>query len=218
MSSYVRTAMAALGFAIGCAAVCSAQQPAQPTGPLLLQPMQNGVVLAPEIKVTKFDGHVGTLAGGYGGWVNDEHLLMGAAGYWLTDRKNDSRNLAYGGLVIGWFFDPDRPVAVSARTLLGFGRASETSTLAVPLCPRPADRPCYFGGARFDPQIDAVVDRAVRFRRDFLLAEPEIDVVARLSRMLSLTAGAGYRIATEERRSNLNPRGVTGTISAQFKF
>ncbi len=211
-----RAALAAF-FLFAGAAFASAQQPAPSPAPepLVLEPMENGIVLAPEVKVTKINGQVGTLAGGSAGWVNDTHFLIGGAAYWLTDRKGDSRNLGYGGLLVGWFFDSGRPVSVSARTLVGFGRISETATLAIPYCALPEEYLCF--KARVP---DALVQPRVRFRRDFLLAEPEIDVVARLSRLVSLTAGAGYRLAPDYQRADvrLNPRGATGAFAVQFKF
>jgi hypothetical protein len=212
-----RAALAAF-FLLAGTTFASAQQPAPPPAPgaLVLEPMEKNVVLAPEVKVTKINGQIGTLAGGSAGWVNDTHFLIGGAAYWLTDRKADSRNLGYGGLLVGWFFDSGRPVSVSARTLVGFGRISETATLAIPYCALPEESLCF--KRRVDP--DALIQPRVRFHRDFLLAEPEIDVVARLSRLVSLTAGAGYRLAPDYQRADvsLNPRGATGAFSVQFKF
>src|SRR5258705_2487012 len=75
--------------------------PAPTTGPLVLERIHDGWVLAPDFKVTDFDNRTGELAGAYGGRLFDGTLLIGGAGYWLTheDRHfqlTDGRHL--GGL------------------------------------------------------------------------------------------------------------------------
>src|SRR3954469_7869275 len=70
-------------------------------GPLVLERVDNGVVLAPDVKATSFDGQLGTLLGFSGGWLQENALFIGAAGYWLVDGSHD-RELGYGGLLAGW--------------------------------------------------------------------------------------------------------------------
>jgi hypothetical protein len=196
-----------LGWAAAGAAKL-APAPAATSGPLVLQNMDNGFAVAPEVKVTKLDGQVVTLAGASAGWINDQRLFAGGAVYFMTDPKQGAahRNMDYGGFLVGWAFDPGRPVSVSTRALLGAGRFAENQTF---------DLPCRVD-RRHEDCGDAVGQ--VRFVGDFLLAEPEIDVVARLNQVLSVTAGAGYRWTTFDRRSGPDLRGATGTIAVRFEF
>jgi hypothetical protein len=43
-------------------------------------------------------------------------------------------------------------------------------------------------------------------------------VVGRVSKALSITAGAGYRIASFDQRHDSNLRGATGTLAVRFEF
>lgn len=190
--------------------------PATGVGPLVLEPMQNGFVLAPEVKVTRFDRSTGALAGAYGGWIRDEHLLIGGGGYGLIHRKRDDRGLAYGGFVVGWFFNPKQPVSVSAKALAGFGRFSEPFEMRIlrPYCLLPEEYLCSGMPMRDrDP-----FTRRLRFRTDFLVLEPELDVLADIGPRLRLSAGVGYRFTDESRAFDREAEGVTGAFSVQFRF
>src|SRR2546428_2193331 len=84
------------------ASIAHAQNtPAPTSGPLVLERIHDGWVLAPDFKVTDVDNRTGELAGAYGGRVIDNTLLIGGAGYWLTNNARDFR-LSYGGVVVGW--------------------------------------------------------------------------------------------------------------------
>jgi hypothetical protein len=200
------------------AAVARAQQPpASPAGPLVLESMHNGFLLAPDVKVTKVNGQVGTLAGGYAGWVRDDRLFIGGGAYWRADRKRDTDDLAYGGLIVGWFFDPDRPVSVSARALAGFGQFSQSfaSGTFVDGCDWRDFSHCrvvqpIVGDNRFDQRF--------RFRNDFLVLEPEVNALFKLSKSVHLSAGAGYRLIDGARGLDQVTRGATGSVSVQFRL
>ena len=94
--------------------------PAPPAsaGPLVLEPMHNGFVLAPEVKFTKVDHEVSPLVGAYAGWIYDDHLLLGGGGYWLAHHSHNIPSLGYGGFVIGWFFNPEQRFSVSTDTIM----------------------------------------------------------------------------------------------------
>ena len=217
--SFIGCAFAGLVLVVCGATAAIAQEGAPPAaGPLMLEPMGSAFVLAPEVKVTKVGGDVGTLAGVSGGWIKDERLLIGAALYTQAAGEDDDRDLTYGGLVIGWFFDPGRPVSVSARMLLGVGRLSEVLTIDRddrPYCLLPERYLCSPPG-RFGGRFGYATP--FRVRDDFLVAEPEIAVVGRVNDWLRLAAGAGYRLTTRDPRFAPNARGATGTVSFQFNF
>jgi len=190
-----------------------AQQPGQPSsspGPLVLEPLKNGLLIAPDLKITKFDGQVGTLAGGYGGWLNDDRLLIGAGGYWLADGKN-GRGLGYGGLVVGWTMWPDRAASIGLKGLVGLGESSRSLAFDDLLVrPMPSSR------IDFD-RIDTR-DRRIRFRQDIFVAEPEVDVRLKLTDTIRLTLGAGYRAVNDSNGFNQGLRGPTGSVSVQFNL
>jgi hypothetical protein len=101
--------------------------PAASQGPLIVERIHNGVVIAPDYKVTEVNGDLGQLAGGYVGRVFDDRLLIGGAGYWLANGSRGT-DLGYGGVLIGWTTAPAR-IRFGARSLVGGGRA----TLALPI-------------------------------------------------------------------------------------
>ena len=207
-----RIAAASVLLLFGWAAAAGAQQPA-PSGPLVLEPLHNGFLLAPDVKVTKVDGNVGTLAGGYAGWVKDDHLFIGGGAYWLADHKKNTHDLAYGGFVVGWFFDPTRPVSFSVKALAGVGQFSEPFDVHILV----RDNPLPVHAVDNDRLSDQL-NQQFRFRSDFFVLEPEFDVQARLSRRVRLSAGVGYRAADEPRGFNGVARGATGSVSVQFNL
>src|ERR1700687_1679585 len=75
--------------------------PQEPQGPMTVERVRGGWTIAPDFKVTHFDGGTRTLAGAYGGWVLDNTLMIGGAGYTLTDPTR-TRRLSYGGAVVEW--------------------------------------------------------------------------------------------------------------------
>jgi hypothetical protein len=207
-----------LALLCGAAAARAQQPPPTPGGPLVLEPMDNGFVVAPDVKFTKVNGEMATLAGAYAGWLGDNRLFVGGGAYWRADKKRDANELAYGGLVVGWFFNPSSPVTLSAKSLVGVGQFSQTldviDTISpgcdwrdLSICKPIAQAP---GNGRFD--------RNLRFRNDFLVLEPEVDVQAKLGRRVRLTAGAGYRLIDGERGLDRVTRGATGSVSVQFRL
>ena len=62
----------------------AAQSPAQPgAGPMQIEQMENGFVVAPDLKATRVSGATRGLAGAYAGFLMDNTLLLGGAAYWL---------------------------------------------------------------------------------------------------------------------------------------
>src|SRR5262249_6920604 len=166
----------------------AAQPPSQ--GPMTIERVHNGFAVAPDFKITKMNGSTGRLAGGYAGWIFDDALLVGGGVYGLTNNPKGLRDMWYGGAVVQWLQWPDRAISLAARGLVGCGSATFTNTVVVP-GPLPFDR--------FN-DLDAL--HALQFanrtftvhqRRDFFVAEPQGDVLVRLSRHFRIDAGVGYR-------------------------
>lgn len=186
------------------AGIAAAQQPSS-SGPLVLEPMPSGFVVAPDVKVTQLNGQTATLAGGYGAWVHDDHLLVGGAGYWRAD-KDRAHDLGYGGAVAGWIFMPDQRFSVTAKGLMGFGRVTWPVTIALgrPLMPV------------FDDRFPSA--RTFRYHRDFFLAEPEVDVHFKVAQHVSLTGGISYRVVDLPDGLDQLARGASGSVSVQFRM
>src|SRR6267378_2758954 len=76
------------------APLAAAAQDATPTnpnaqGPMIVERVKSGFLVAPDFKVTGVDHKTSELAGAYAGWVTDNTLLVGAGGYWLANRSKD---------------------------------------------------------------------------------------------------------------------------------
>jgi hypothetical protein len=182
-------------------------QPAS-QGPMIVERIHSGVLFAPEVKATRFDGKVSGLVGGSIGWVSDETLFIGGGGYWMPERRRSDREMAYGGLVVQWFALTSERVGVSAKALVGGGSATlpGTVTQILPLPPqRDLDRmtPAQFN----DLLRSRTVTSTVRLRQDFLVAEPEVNARIGLTRHVRLTVGAGYRFTGTHWRGERGQRG-----------
>lgn len=209
----IRTFGAALAFCLlpiaaaaqsGSAALdlTAADQASQ--GPMIVERVHNGFMVTPEFKFTEIDKRSSGLAGGYAGFVFDEHIFIGGGGYILTTHRR-GRDMAYGGLVVQWLGGGNDTFGFSAKTLLGGGRADSSDTIQI------LDR----GRLIIEP---------FRTRRNFLVAEPELDARVRITDHVRLAVGAGYRFTGSDwgRRgaafdgpgSRLN--GAVGTIGLQI--
>ena len=142
-------------------------------GPMIVERVHNGFLVAPDFKITEVDKKSSGLAGGYAGFVIDDAFFIGGGAYALATNTRD-REMAYGGLVLQWFGRTNERFGFSAKTLIGGGTSESSSTVQV------LDR----GHLTSEP---------LRFRQDFFVAEPEVDALVRLTRHLRLTVGAGYR-------------------------
>src|SRR6266699_6994978 len=107
------------------AAVLSSDDAQPAAGPMKIERVQSGVLVAPDFKVTRFDGRTSELVGGYGGWLSDKTFFVGGGGYWLANGSRD-RRLGYGGVVLQWMGRSDETIGYSIKGLVGGG----TSTLA----------------------------------------------------------------------------------------
>jgi len=151
--------------------VTAAEQASQ--GPMIVERVHDGFLVAPDFKFTEVDRKSSGLAGGYAGFVLDEHIFIGGGGYVLATQRHGS-DMAYGGLVLQWLGGGNDTFGFSAKTLLGGGRADSSGTVQV------LDR-------------GRLISEPFRARRNFLVAEPELDALIRITDHLRLAIGAGYR-------------------------
>ena len=214
---------ALLASALTLLPIAAAGQTAAPAnqGPMTVERVHNGFLVVPDFKVTDFDRHASELAGAYAGWLYDDRFFIGGGGYWTPDESRD-RRLEYGGAIVQWFMHTDRRVGLSAKALVGGGRATVGTTLQQAF---DLDRlgPDLRGMGFNDPDMSRLIQGAlpstrVRVRQDFFLAEPEVDAVVRITSRLRLAAGIGYRLTTTDRRDVTRLHGATGSLGLQIGF
>ena len=187
------------------------QQPPVNQGPMIVDRVHNGFLIAPEAKATMFDKRVFGMVGGSAGWVADDTFFIGGGGYWMPSRRGSDRRLAYGGVVLQWFVINSDRFGISAKGLLGGGEATlpETVTQIIPVPAPPIGR----NTPPVPPQPRSITT-TFRERQDFLVAEPEVNARFGLTRHVRLSAGAGYRFAgTDWRRHGGFARGQSRRLS-----
>ena len=177
----------------------------QSVGPMIFEPIKSGWLFAPDAKITEVDKKTSELVGGYAGRITDNTFFIGGGGYWLVNPSND-RDLGYGGLVLQWLGRTSAPLGFSVKGLVGGGGTSLTQTI-MPVI------------GRFDDDrrrgIIAGRDVRVHTHQAFFIAEPQADLLVRLTRRIRLTVGAGYRfIAADHGDSGLS--GPVGTLGVQI--
>jgi hypothetical protein len=186
--------------------------PATPSGPLVLERVGSGVVAAPDFKIAEVDDTVGTLVGGYVGWVGDQRLLIGGAAYWLANGRDDLK-MAYGGLLVGWTFNGDGRIAFGAKSLAGVGQATLSDTFVIRSIGRANDRP---RDVRFAPGAGGSVTRDFIFDRTFAVLEPQGHLVIRLTDTIRLDCGVGYRVIGAAGGFEERLRGASGSVAVRF--
>ena len=193
-----------------------AQQPPPPsTGPLIVEQIQNGWLFAPDVRATDLNGETGALAGGYLGHITDRTWVIGAGGYFLTNRDDDFK-MAYGGPVFEWLIRADRKIGFGVRTLVGAGTATLPRSVTDFIDPR------VLAGAATDRrgsrstirQFDPTATFAVR--DDFFVAEPQVNVMWNLSAGQRLVFGLGYRAVGNAPLLGDDLKGLSGSLSFQI--
>jgi hypothetical protein len=196
--------------------------PAPTNGPLVLERIHDGWVLAPDFKVTDVNDRTGELAGAYGGRLIDNTLLIGAAGYWLTNDARDFK-LTYGGVIVGWQSREFGRIRFGGRGLAGGG----TATLGFDITPLQAGD-IRFGVTdprRLQPQAPArapipsqLQTRPARIlaRDDFAVFEPQANISARITKAIGVSCGVGYRETAGADILGDRVNGPTANLAVQF--
>jgi len=178
-------------------------------GPMTVQRIGNSAFIAPDFKITDFDGKTSGVAGAFGGYLVENTFFIGAGGYGLTDTSSQ-RDMWYFGLVTGVYINRDRPVGFGFKALIGGGEATFAQQYYAYPPPRggvPA--PAYVTG---------------RYRTGIAVFEPEANVVVQVNKHLALTGGVGYRFTADPYWGHYgyngygygDLNGVTGTVSLQI--
>lgn len=158
----------------------------------------SGFMIAPDYKVSRIDGGNIGLTGVYGGRVLAGNVMLGAGGYWSTNGPA-GLDMAYGGLVIEGREGVDRVVGFSVRALVGGGSTRQT-----------------FSFATTDSHGNFRDVASVRIRENFLVTEPEADVVLMIAPQIHIRFGVGYRFVGMDNRDTNRLSGATGSVSLQI--
>ena len=199
-----RAAVAALAAFLVAPITAAAQPPA--SGPMTIERLHSGFLGGPDVKVTDVDGHTSVLVGGQGGWIADDTIFVGAAGYWLANGSHD-REMGYGGLVVQWLGRGSERFGYGLRGLVGGGEATLTSTVSVPV---------FIHDGRPNRPITEFRPTTVRYYEGFFLAEPEANAFVRLNEHLRVVGGVGYRFVGAEGHDDHRLSGVTGSLGLQI--
>ena len=184
-------------------------------GPMIVERVHNGFLVAPDFKITEVDGKTSELAGGYAGVLTGDKIFIGGGGYWLANQSSD-REMAYGGLIVQWLARTDERFGFSARGLVGGGRATLSSSLSDILKMSDGDRRSLGRINQDDLNRSRLVDSRIRFREEFFVAEPEVGLLVRLSKRMRLTGGAGYRFTAGEGRNDNRLYSAVGSVGLQI--
>jgi hypothetical protein len=196
-----------------------AQQAAAPAG-FQVQEFESGFVVAPDVRVTNINDRSATLAGVYGGYQLDRTLLVGGAAYWLTNR-DDNFDVHYAGGLARWTFGGHRAVGISTGAFIGVGEATLSRTYGDLFGAPPTTAPlAAFGPRGGRTSLTAArtlsSDTALRVRDDFVVAEPQVNVLWRLTPWLRVDAGAGYRFIGASDLLHEQLRGASGSLAIQL--
>lgn len=195
--------------AVACVLGTAAPARAQGQGPLVMMPLENRVVIAPDVKFTNINGATGTIIGAYAGVEIDNRFFAGGAGYWLADPR-DTTELFYVGFIAGWQVVNSDRFHLGVRGLAGIGEATAYADMAHPV---PYPMPTWDG--RHGGGDQTMVLRVGR-RSGVFVAEPEVRAEIGLTDQLRFGLGVGYRITSADAWLGDRLQGVTGSISLQI--
>ena len=207
--------------AVTFAAPAAAQQAAPTRATALeIKELEDGFVVAPDVRFSQVNDRTATLAGVYGGWLTDRTLLVGGGAYWLTNRDDDLK-MQYAGGLVRWTVGGHRRVGVSAGALVGVGDATLSRTygdvLGIPVGTAISNF-ARFGDSRNHRGPGQIVtsDTRVRISDNFFVAEPQVNALWNITPWMRLDVGVGYRFIGAADLLDDELRGPSGSIAFQF--
>jgi hypothetical protein len=195
----------------------SPAQPAPPASParMVIEQIQSGWLFAPDARATDLDGKTGALAGGYLGRITDRSWVIGAGGYFLTNREDDFK-LAYGGPVFEYLVRADRKIGFGVRTLVGAGTATMPRAIGDLIDPRVRASNTSRRGAQRSNLRTSDPNATIAVHDDFFVAEPQLNVMWNISSGQRLVFGVGYRAVGNAALLGDQLNGVSGSVSFQI--
>lgn len=195
---------------VGLPSVAWADDPQAPpaqagSSKVVVERVENTFIFAPDFKYTQVDGYDGFLLGGYSGVLLDKKFFLGGGGYWMVN-GDDIHELAYGGVIAEWHLLRGHSASVTVGGLGGFGvgRVAYAYTRNdYPGVPMPHHA---YGGYGYWGYGDY----------GFMVGEPQVSVVFRISDGASVAANVGYRFVAFANGQEDHFRGLTGGVSIRF--
>ena len=196
--------------------VAAAQTRAPQPGPLVLQPTNDGPFLAPEVKFASFDGQYGTMVGGYGGWLADNKLLIGAGASFLVDHSHHDpvAEMGYFGGIVGYAVPATKGIHAGVRAFVGWGYADLTDTYTYNVGDYPVYPSPHHGG--YYPPPGTTITQQVYFNQGFFIFEPQASAVVRVARGFALDVAAGYRVISGAGHYNSWLQGPSLSVGVRF--
>jgi hypothetical protein len=164
---------------------------------MVVEQVTQHYAIAPEVKVSKFDGETALFVGGHGGMILGHNILVGAGLYFLTNGDH-GRGMTYGGGVVGWQGWNGGLFSGSVRSLIGFGSGTTAQTLT------------------FTDRAGRTFSQARLGSSDFFIAEPQAELLVRLSSRLHLAIGAGYRLTNASHTQSERFNGASGGLALRI--
>ena len=166
-----------------CAAPAAAQsETSEETETLIKSEIESGFLFSIDDKLSSIDGEFANFVGFHAGWLVNHEFLLGFAAYGSTAGPAGV-DMAYGGLQLEYFFNPNKLFNYSLRGLIGGGGIDS------------------YRGRRHHSDVSG-----------FFVFEPEARVTLNVLRPFRIGFGLGYRFANGH-PSPLNPGGPTFNIS-----
>jgi hypothetical protein len=199
-------------------AAAAAAQPAAPTlpQPLVVEKIHNGWLFAPDVRAADLDTNTGALAGGYIGRIHDNTWVFGGGAYVLANQDDDF-SMWYVGPVVEWMTRADRRIGFGVRSLLGFGSATLPLPVDEVIDPRVLAASSHRSRSTRTSDLRTFPAGAtIGVRDDFLLAEPQVNVLLNLSRGQRIVFGLGYRLTANAPWLGDALNGVSGSVAFQI--
>jgi hypothetical protein len=173
---------------------------------LLSEPIVHGAYGGPTLAYTRLQGHDAILVGGRGGWLINHRLVVGGAGYGVTNRvavpagatasdADHQLTFGYGGFWLEYIVAPSRLVHGSVGALVGGGGLT------------------YKRFRRAENHNDETATDSV------LVVEPTVSAEVNLTTFTRLSLFVGYRAVSDVDLAGLSAADVRGvTAGAILKF
>ena len=175
----------------------SAGVPAGQGGPMVVEQVTQRYAIVPEAKVSEFDGATGLFVGAHGGMLIGSNFLVGAGIYTLTHGEH-GRGMTYGGGVVGWQWWNGGLLGGELRALVGWGGGTVSQNLT------------------FTDRRGRTLSEARFLSSDFFVAEPQADLLVRLTRHLHLAVGLGYRLTNAAHEASDRFNGASGSLALRI--
>jgi hypothetical protein len=195
-------------------------QTPQTQGPMIVERTHNGWVVAPDVQFGKVGNTTATSMGVYGGYMFENTILVGGAGYWQLNRSA-ARKIDYGGGIVEWLAAADRPGGFGARALVGGGSGTLTSSLVALPVDLDNDGHSFvldpFFGRPFPINLRVPIPPShITYSTGFFIFEPQGNLLVNLGPRLRIRAAGGYRVIAAGHGWSSQLNGAMGRVGLEI--